>query len=222
MRTMCGCSIIALSLVVTECRSECLELSAVDGLVPIPSGSTTSHTTTLRLTNTSPHPAEVVVWQIGLSVVPDASAVGSVEIASSFTPDDYLLDTLSPFGPLPSFDTPLPGVVGRFSDAAFGSPLGGIIAPGETRNLLQLTLAFSPGAAGTFSVVLHPFANGFMDSSWGASGFGEPIPFCDGSQVTTLFTLSLNAVPEPTSAQLCGGILLASAWVSFRRDASKL
>lgn len=220
MRTLYGLLII-LGVMAPKCQGASMSLSASDDFVAYSTGAASSHTTTLRLTNTSADPAEIVVWQVGLTIEQGTGAIGSVEIESFSTPSDYLFSAQSPSGPTQAFYI-LPGSIGFFSD--FGLPSGTVVSPSEVRNLLNLTLAFSPDARGDFRLVLNPFSEEPVgSSSWGDAATPFPTPFGNAPTESsledrTLLTISISSVPEPSCfAQACGVLVLTLSRHCSRR-----
>jgi hypothetical protein len=170
----------------------------------------------VQASNSGLVPANVAIWQIGLALVASPDATGLLTISSFAAPDNYLLNGLSPFGPMPVFGTMLPTSQAVFSDLAFGTPSGGIISAGETMPLLDLTISIDAAASGVFYLVALPFNdNGESASSWGDFELPLPAAFANADvgttlEARTLATIEINSVPEPDWT--CVSALTGMAW----------
>jgi hypothetical protein len=209
---------------VGQCAS--LSTTASPSAITIPANSDVSVSTTLELKNSGPDDVNLVVWQVALAVVPDAGAVGTVEIEGFGTPTDYLLTGLSPFGPVLAFGATLPNATGVFTDAAFGDPTGGLIPAGGARNILDLQISVHSGASGSFRLLVLPFDDDpSMSSSWGDASFPVPTQFDHAGpgaseSERTLVTISVAAIPEPSGVSIAATGLLAALMIHARAACS--
>ncbi len=150
-------------------------------------------------------------WSLGLQIVPDPTATGTVQFASTTIPGDYLLAGRSG-GLVPAFAGPATSI----------SPMGdsddlfeGVVVPETGKNLLATTFVASPDALGLFYIfaVPDPFAgaNWFSDDFQNAQAFAN-VPFTGGPVLIG----SINVVPEPSALLLIGQMSLALALFSWR------
>jgi hypothetical protein len=211
--------------IVEQSQSATLEVVASQPQITVPSGTSAAQVS-LLLRNPGLESAAPVIWQTALVLVPDPGSSGSMEIASFSAPIDYVFAGLSPFGPMPSFGSALPGASASFSDAALSSPAGGHVAAAASVGLLDLTVSIAPGTSGAYRLVLKPFNEDPLDSSsWGDATAPFPTPFVNGgvdltSEQRTLTTIVVQPVPEPASlavAYICvfSGVL-AHAHAKYR------
>lgn len=182
-----------------------------DATLPVPAGAADLRTLTISFQNTGVASIELLVWQLGLSVIPGEGSTGTVEIQNFAAASDYFLSGLSPAGPVAPLDT-LPSVSALITDAAVLSPSGGVVSAGASEKVLDVTLSISADAQGTFYLAMYPFADQFESSSWGSAPLPIPLPFDNGGldadlAARTLTTITVT-VPEPMSLALAGACLL--------------
>ncbi len=168
-------------------------------------------------------------WTLGLEIVPESGAVGTVDFATATIPTtNYLLGANS-LGLLPAPTLPAT-TIPTIADAD-GDPVGsGVLVPTTGANLLALTFSASGGAQGVFDILATPYDTSTNTptsgdgSSWGDANANQynysnfsptaPVPVVLG---TLTIPAVMSAVPEPGSALL---VLLAAgpmAWFVRRR-----
>jgi hypothetical protein len=136
-------------------------------------------------------------WSLGLEIVPDAGAVGTLQFDSATLPPDYLLDGRSG-GLTPALSGPTTSIA-PIGDS--DSDFTGIEVPSTGKNLLATTLVASPDAQGLFRIfaVGDPFtgSNWFSDDFENTRAFAN-VPFTGGPVEIG----SITIVPEPSTAAL--------------------
>ncbi|MEX2112999.1 MAG: hypothetical protein WD845_07420 [Pirellulales bacterium] len=150
-------------------------------------------------------------WSLGLEIVPDASATGTLEFASATVPNEYLLAGRSG-GLIPPFAGPSTSIapIGD-SDALFT----GILVPGTGKSLLASTFVASPDAQGLFRI----FAVGdpFTGSNWFSSDFQNTRSFANAPFTGGPVEIgSITIVPEPSSLLLGGQLIVATMLLAWR------
>lgn len=181
-------------------------------------GSESSCSVTLKVENQGSLDVLLSSWQLVCQIVP---AIGSPKNAfftdlSNYTPASYFV-----FG---NQSSAYRGDASPLGTAffAFSTDLSGSVdvQPSNT-NLLQFSLT-SPDAAGTFDIVLTPYADSELGSFW-VDGSGELQPFDVkaplGRSAGVVATLVFSAIPEPPSGLmlLSGVALLILIWVARRK-----
>jgi hypothetical protein len=222
--------LVLLGGVVRAAQGSALAILAESPIVSV-SLAESSATVALRVHNLGDAEESLFIWQSGLSLVPGASATGEVMIASYGVPQDYILNSKSLFGPMPTFGAVLPASSVQFSDAAFGALAGGVIPAGGSAGLLQVELAFTPDYSGNFHLVLNAMSSDFLvSSSWSTTAAqGTPLPFANGTAALsqferTLVTITRAVTTEPPSINLFlaafASIVLArrARLAAWRRD----
>lgn len=164
-------------------------------------------------------------WSLGVSVVPLGGATGTVtiDVSSAAYPLNHIFSN--------PFQSPGPGVspnAPSAGDTTFLSSNGdfnGVTVnsgPPGNQNLLNLKFNASAGASGNFEIRLVD-AGGFQNTYWTDYDSAEDRPFyVNGSPVigtggASIGTISVSAVPEPSSLLLFGSVLGLSAWRVRRR-----
>ena len=133
--------------------------------------SATESSITIQLHNESNNLENLILWQIGLSIVSDSNSVGSVEIESFDAP---MVPFLNSLGPSVRPPTMLPGTEVILTDLDMSVPpamLGKNILTGATHDLVTISLANSPDARGSFYLALAGFDT-VTGSAW--SGLVPP------------------------------------------------
>jgi hypothetical protein len=136
-------------------------------------------------------------WQLGLEIVPQSGATGSLRFKTAALPDAaYLLDGRSD-GLTPAFSGPADTIkiIGD-TDSLFS----GVSVPPSGKNLLQLDFDALPGSFGLFYIKAVPDL--FNGCNWFSGDFSARdyvnVPFSGGSVILG----SVNVVPEPSLAVL--------------------
>jgi len=150
----------------------------------------------------------VIGWSLGLSIVPEAGAVGTVSFASATVPANYLFATDSGGISIP----PLPATSILAFDTATDN---GVVVPATGDNLLALTFSATSGTSGKFQIEAlgDPNTGSYWipnDGVFAATAFGN-VPF--GTNLVSLGVLTVTTaavVPEPQSA-----VMLISALVTL-------
>lgn len=87
-------------------------------------------------------------------------------------------------------------------------------------NLGDLTFTASPDAAGTWNVYAvqqaDPFAKTYWTDAALADGQFGNLPQSGGNSSVLVGTISVNAVPEPSSLMLAASAIVASGWFGWR------
>ena len=136
---------------------------------------------TFGVENTTGTSDLLFAWQMGLEIIPDAAASGTLLFSSAMLPSDYLLEGRSG-GLTPAFTGPstvLP-VIGD-TDSAFT----GVAVPTSGKNLLAVAFDVDPGTSGLFYVRAVP--DMFNGCAWFSDDFNARefmnVPFGGGSVV---------------------------------------
>jgi hypothetical protein len=181
-------------------------------------GSGTSPTFTVGIENNGVTGTDYLAgWSLGLTIAPEAGAVGTLSFATASLPSNYLLngnsEVQSGFGFIPS-DPNLPATsILPIADVTLN---GGVTVPNSGDNLLALTFVAGPG---TTSGVFDVFAMtdpGLTLSYWAennsdftSESFGN---FTTGSDEVLLGTVTIGvaSVPEPNSGLVffCGLVVV--------------
>lgn len=165
-----------------------------------------SPTMTFNIQNGSESTDKVVGWSLGLQIVPDAGATGTLEFATASLPlADYLFDGRSG-GLFPNSITASTDV-GPVFDTDTSE---GVIVPASA-NLLSVTFQ-STDAKGTFKISI--IGNEFNGSNVTESVDGSfpTVAFANVAFGSTLEVASITAIPEPT-ALLFVGLVACSGWL---------
>jgi hypothetical protein len=128
----------------------------------------------LDVVNESNTAAVALAWQLHLEVRPLGSAHGELLFQSTSTPPQSLFGQTP--GPMSDLTSSSPTLLASDSDLA---NFTGVEISGHTaRNILQLTLQGSPGASGTFQLVMPAFdATDPNSSSWFPADGTDPVAF---------------------------------------------
>jgi hypothetical protein len=188
------------------------------------SGTGTSPTFTIGIENPAPAVTDQLAgWQLGLTIVAQGGAAGSLSFATVALPANYLLNGNSEYqsgmGFIPGYPT-LPAT----SIAAIGDVTvsGGVMVPGSGDNLLALTFSATAGTNGVFDIYAtaptSSYATGsyWIDSSFNFQNFGGLSTGSGGELLLGQVSITPSTViPEPQSfvLLLCG---LAGAVVYCR------
>jgi len=188
-------------------------------------GSSVAPTITLQLVNlVVGETPEILIWQLGLDIVPRPTAIGTLDFSAAEKPVDYLFP--DPAKPIPS-TLALPSLdAGGSSATLFPISQGVLLTEDIPRNILSLEFAVSSDAAGVFDIVLAPFASDFSRTSyWTSELIVNPADFSEfenaqvGSDTTTRTVASIRVVvvPEPQSwTTLVLGLTIWSLFSSHR------
>jgi len=139
-------------------------------------------------------------WQLGLQIVPDAGATGSLWFESAGEPPDYLLAGRS-MGIMPPFGGGS-ATLGPLGDV--DSDFLGVIVPTTGASLLEVTFGATPDAQGQFQVAA--ISDLFSGSNWiswdfldGVTREFANVPFSGGPVVigSVFVGGQVQAVPEP-------------------------
>jgi hypothetical protein len=177
----------------------------------------------IQVANPGLEPANVAIWQVGLALVASPGATGAPTFSSFSAPASYLLDGLSPFGPMPAFGTMLPNSEVVFADLAFGALSGGVVPAGGAAALLDLNITIAAAAAGVFYLVALPFSDsGENASSWGDFNLPLPTAFANAEAGTTiesrtLATIEVRTLPEPHGICVSALIGMAGGFTFLQR-----
>jgi hypothetical protein len=128
----------------------------------------------LEVVNDSNVAAVALSWQLHLEVLPIGSAHGELLFLSTSSPPQSLFGQAP--GPMSDLTSPSPTLLASDSDTA---NFTGVEISGNTaRNILQLTLQGSPGASGTFQLVMQAFDTADPNSSsWFPADGADPVAF---------------------------------------------
>jgi hypothetical protein len=187
-------------LTITSTNAATIQVTGPGSLVAIAQGG--HETIAVKLRNVSQEAAEIAVWQVGVSVVPEFGAVGTVEIANFSTPEDYLFTGLPSFGIAHVFGDSLPHPLAIFSDALVNAPPGAGLGGQDSVGAINVTLTASSNALGYFRLLLPATAGDFTDSFWIDPIQPGALPFDNGGPASTvehrtLAIVRVVAVPEP-------------------------
>jgi hypothetical protein len=128
----------------------------------------------MEIVNDSNVAAVVLSWQLHLEVRPIGSAHGELLFQSTSPPPQSLFGQTP--GPMSDLTNPDSKLLASDSDSA---NFTGVEISGNTaRNILQLTLQGSPGASGTFQLVMQSFDVADPNSSsWFPADGTDPVAF---------------------------------------------
>lgn len=194
---------------VTPLKASKVQVVALEDNVFYTQGDPTIPKITLQLENTVlAEMPEVLIWQIGLDIVPAASAVGTVGFEAASEPTDYLFaGSSSPFA-IPSLPQPAPPSSVVVSDALIFASTGVPLLANTPKSIVLLDFSVSANAEGLFNLVLSPFdANSISSSSWSPQLVFNPMDAMefDNAQVGSSFesrivaSIHITSVPEPST-----------------------
>ena len=122
--------------------------------------------------NTSSTTDKLYGWQLGLEIVPETGAKGTLLFNTATVPTSYLLAGRSgglDFGPAFSgFPIATIPVVGDTDSPGTGL-IPGVLVPSTGKNLLQVDFDALPGTSGVFDIMAVPDL--FNGSNWYSSDF---------------------------------------------------
>jgi len=209
-------AVLLVFAVVAPARGDSLTISAgnLDW-----NGIGSSPTYTIGIQNPTSTAQVLYAWQLGLAIVPEAGATGSLEFASATVPgNNYVLASIEPntTGLLPVFSGPSTSIslIGDASSANQGVSL----AAGSSYDLLSLTFVGSR-ARGVFDIEAMPVGlasgSGWYSSNFNAQGFANanlgPV------------TVGQASIPEPQSVVLLlSGLLTLLACRLVRRGRGRV
>jgi len=160
----------------------------------------------------------VIGWQLGLTIVAQGGAAGTLDFASFAPPSNYLFATDS--GGMIRLSPALPFASIIVNDVATDN---GVVVPATGDNLLALTFSITAGTHGTFNI--EAVGNATSGSGWIPNVAPFPtnafdnVPF--GNTPVTIGTVTVtpaSVVPEPQSAVLLmSGLVTLLAWRRVRR-----
>ena len=214
-------------LITTTSRATTVQVVASQAEVIHQLGSASLPNITLQLESTSADVSpEVLIWQLGLEILPSDEATGTVGFLMANEPTDYLFAGSSTPMSFPSLPQPVPPSTLDISDANILAPSGTALLFGNPINVIDLLFEFSNDAEGVFQLVLAPFSTSPIgSSSWSPELVLNPIDAMEfanakaGSNEETRVIASINvlSVPEPISfimlvAGVIGRFMFRSKW----------
>lgn len=221
----CSLSLLLFTLAIPMEASTVRVIASKDKIVH-QQGDPTSPSITLQLENTVlGEMPEVLIWQLGIDIVPSATAVGSIGFAEAAKPTDYLFSGFSSPLSIPSLPQPMPPASLNVSDSLIFAPNGIPLLALNPRNVVTLVLSLSDDAEGLFNLVLVPFGGDiFGGSSWAPQLVFNPMDASEfenaemGSSFDsrTVASILVVAVPEPCCSVLFGMGFVG--WMVARRD----
>lgn len=186
--------------------------------IAIPQGNFDPIPLKLRLTNVGDETVPLMIWFVAVKIVPEASAVGEIQLTGFSEPPDSIFLGLSPFGSINLLGAipSAPMTPAVFSHIAANAPDGVPLAPGASGSIMDLEFKASPGASGRFSVYMYPLDRDNPESSsWSRPvDMGDMHPYENFGVLTTL-----SIVPEPSTlaGALMGVATMMSLHLSSRR-----
>jgi hypothetical protein len=219
---LAGFLAVALSLA-PAVRAQSLDLVVTPTPIDLTAGQVSPNMTVSVVQNPPINPSNFFMgWQVGLTIQPDAGAIGEVTFNSpgpglQFPPRPANYVFTGPSGGISSNngDTTLDA-----ADISFSGSYNVSGAPG--RNLLTINVTSSADAAGSFGVFAR---RGVMNTGWtDNSGVSNNRAFNNvpsGSGLVRLGTINVTPIPEPMTctAVLLAGLGVAGAVRRFRRRA---
>jgi len=162
--------------------------------------------------DTSPPTEKLYGWQLGLEIVPETGATGTLRFKTATVPDSYVLEGLTSGPPPLAAPAATIPVIGDADLVQFT----GILVPSSGKNLLQVDFDVLPGTSGLFYIKAVP--DQFNGCNWYSSDFNARdfvnVPFGGGA----VSLGSVNVVPEPGTFVLlsAGGLIVVLLGV-YRR-----
>jgi hypothetical protein len=181
-------------------------------------GSGVSPTFTVGIENlTSPATDQLFAWQLGLLIVPEASATGTLKFLTATLPSNYVLAGKTTTGLLPAFSGPSTSISPFIGDAT--SDPTGVVVPASGDNLLAVTFTASSNAKGFFDIFAVP---GVQASTWFDQNFNQRdfanVPSTGGNVQIGTMDIGQASIPEPQSVVLLlSGLLTLVAYRLVRR-----
>ena len=144
-----------------------VRIISLESEVVITDGDTQQADAALQIQSTTPDEMpNILVWQLGLEIVPSDTATGNVGFKEMHIPDNYLFPGMSFPMSIPNLPQSTPPSSITISD--FYVP-GVALVDNTPRNLITLDFRSSENASGIFHLVLSPFSNSTLNSSMWAS-----------------------------------------------------
>ncbi|MFI5001170.1 MAG: hypothetical protein ACHQK9_14940 [Reyranellales bacterium] len=185
-------------------------------------GSGVSPTFTVGIENlTSPATDQLFAWQLGLLIVPEASATGTLKFLTATLPSNYVLAGKTTTGLLPAFSGPSTSISPFIGDAT--SDPTGVVVPASGDNLLAVTFTASSNAKGFFDIFAVPLVvPGAPASTWFDQNFNQRdfanVPSTGGNVQIGTMDIGQASIPEPQSVVLLiSGVLTLVAYRLVRR-----
>lgn len=165
---------------------------------------------------TSPPIDKLYGWQLGLEIVAETGATGTLRFKTATMPDSYVLAGLTSGPPPLAAPAATIPVIGDADLVQFT----GTLVPASGKNLLKVDFDVLPGTSGLFFIKAVP--GQFNGSNWYSSDFTARdfvnVPFSGDAVILG----SVNVVPEPgTFILLSTGGLIVALFGVYRRVRSK-
>jgi hypothetical protein len=173
----------------------------------------------LQVRNESSGSVSVLSWLANLQLQTAAGSQGNLVFEAVGTPVNSLFGA----DPGPISDIVAPSDHLQATDADVISFTGAAVVPSETRNILELTVAASSDAAGTFELVSIAFDPAMPDQgfSWLESGGFEPLAFENSapSSVPGYILLGTIEITAPAVGDYTGdGHVNEADFAKWRQD----
>jgi len=217
--------LIATCFVAASLNAAAVRVVALEDEVSYQTGDSSPPAITLQLENIDAgETPTILLWQLGLEIVPADGATGSVSFLAAEEPSDYLFFADSSPMSSPMLPQPVSITSLDISGANILAPSGTSLAFGSPRNVVDLTFTVSDDAAGRFEIVLAPFSTSpFGSSAWAPQIVLDPKDNMEfdnaraGSSSASRVVASIEVltVPEPSSFVTLG--IGLAAWTVLRK-----
>lgn len=225
---------VLVACLASQARATTLSLGTSSVVVIEPG---TSGSLTLTMSNNAGDVANFNGWVVGVQFLPDVGTTGSVALTGLLAPASNPAVTNSPAAPVFDLDLEMfdvnsdPLVINGsslFTAMSITSSLSTqtqTIAGLSSYNLGTLTFTASGDAEGTWNLfAINPNADDGERSYWYTNGLGSvaygnlPLP-ASGQPANSILlgTVTVTAVPEPSTISLAAFALVAAGWAACRR-----
>jgi hypothetical protein len=233
-----------LTLAAIAIMSACMAVPATATTLTLVTGNTTSMlpgtsgSMTLSMANDAGNVTNFNGWVLGVQFLPAAGTTGTVSLTGLLAPTSNAAVTNNPAAPVYDPDLELFDVnsdplfingSNLFTSLSITSALSSntqTIAGSSTVNLGIITFTASADAAGTWNIfAINPNADDGERSYWYTNGlnsnsYGNLLLPASGQPAASILlgTVTVQAVPEPSTISLAGFAVAAAGWTAFRRS----